>query len=201
MLSKELFNRVLRGDERAVAELFEVLIPLFQREASRALYRRAQFGAGRPVRQELEDLVQEIFSELLRYRQRVLGGWDPTKGRSAESYLAVFARFTCSGILRGNRSPWVDLPTGAESLEFMSGGDGNPQPDEEVVSSDALAKLYARMQQELSESDFDLVKRLYLEEQTTLEICEALQISAQTLHQRKSRLRVRLLKLAEELKL
>ena len=201
-MTKPLVDRALKGEERAIGELFAGLIPIFQREAARALYRRAHLSAKRAVRQELDDLVQESFSELLRALQRVLGGWDPQKGRTLENYLAVFARFTCASILRsGHRTPWRDLPTALDDLSRILVEEETQSPEIAAMSGDSLTKLLTLLKAELSSNDFDLMRRIYLEGQTTEEICEELKILPAALHQRKSRLRARMLQLAKELEL
>jgi RNA polymerase sigma-70 factor (ECF subfamily) len=116
----DLIRRALTGDPTALTELVAVLTPVIQARVARTLLaRRHRLAGGRDVRQEVEDLSQDVFLTLFSRDARVLRDWQPGRGLSLESFVGLVAErqvlsFLCSGRaeMSGNvpqaRSPWKD---------------------------------------------------------------------------------------------
>src|SRR5262245_1194983 len=98
----------LAGDEGAVRQLVDELGPVIQARVARALLRRA---SGRSVRQEVEDLTQEVFASLFEDDGRILRAWDETRGLSLKNFVGLVAGRQATSILRSGRTtPWRDDP-------------------------------------------------------------------------------------------
>ena len=63
-------------------------------------------GSGR-VRQDVEDLAQDVFLRLFEENGRVLRSWDPARGLSLENFAGLVAeRHAISTLRTGKRNPW-----------------------------------------------------------------------------------------------
>ena len=72
---------VVAREPAAVRAMVGALLPLVRRRVARALLRRSP--PGRAVRQEVEDLAQEVFALLLADGGRRLLAWSPDHGARA----------------------------------------------------------------------------------------------------------------------
>ena len=73
--------RALAGDRGELDVLVALLAPIVQVRVARALARRRD-GRGRDLKQEAEDLRQEVFLALFADDGRWLRAWDETRGMS-----------------------------------------------------------------------------------------------------------------------
>src|SRR5262245_29160958 len=86
----QLLRRALGGDETALSALVARLTPVIQARVARCLLRRAG-AAGSRLRQDVKDLVQEVFVALFEGRGRILLGWDPRRGLSLDNFVGLVA--------------------------------------------------------------------------------------------------------------
>jgi len=190
-LTPELLRRaVVERDPAAVRTSVRLLTPIVQAAVVRVLFRRRAGARGRDVRQEVDDLLQDVFAKLLDDGGRRLLDWAPERG-SAAAYFAVVARNEVSNILSSRvRSPWTEQPTEAESLEghVTNGG----ALERRLEARRELAELGRRLQEGLNERDQRLFRLLHVEQREPAEVCEELGVSANALSQAKRRLRKRL---------
>src|SRR4051812_50171744 len=87
----DLVRRALAGDPASLDRLVEVLTPVVQARVARTLLaNRHRLAGRRVVRQEVEDLSQEVFLALFDRDARVLRAWRPERG-SLESFVGRIA--------------------------------------------------------------------------------------------------------------
>lgn len=115
-----LVQRALKGDQTALTELVAVLTPVIQKRVARTLLaHRHRLAGGCDVRQEVEDLCQDVFLALFSRDARVLRDWQAEGGSSLESFVGLLAERQVLSFLRsgraetsGNapqaRSPWKE---------------------------------------------------------------------------------------------
>src|SRR5215210_6268847 len=139
----------LAGDEPALTRLVRTLTPVIQSRVARGLLlRRTGTAAGRNIRQEVEDLAQEIFLVLFADGGKVLRSWQPERGLSLVNFVGLVAERQTASILRnGKRSPWKEDPTLPE--DFTQAAPERSQ-EEVIVSREQCKLLLDRLTEELS---------------------------------------------------
>jgi RNA polymerase sigma-70 factor (ECF subfamily) len=151
-------------------------LDVIQRELAFVL-RRAVASQARDPRQELRDLVQEVLVSLFEHDCRELRRWDPTRGRSLDSFVRLIARRKAARILgqrKGN--PWADQPIDPQLI------DEDPDDDDDALVQQlerreqlgsVLDALYAQM----NDRDLQLFDLLFVEEREPAEVAEALSMT------------------------
>jgi RNA polymerase sigma factor (sigma-70 family) len=182
----ELVRAALTGDRGAIRRLVGRLRPLVHTEVAHLLLRRTA-ASGRNARQDLEDLVQEVFARLWADDGKLLRRWDPVRGRSLDSWVRLVAR---SRVLDQLRSPRRN-PAHGESLE-------DPEIDR-AVSIDApslaatigaredLERIQAHLREQLSERDWMLFIALFAEGCGVQQVSEEVGMTTAAVYQWKSR--------------
>lgn len=183
----ELVRRAMRGDARAVRALVERLTPILQARAARALLRCSRGLLPRDVRQEVEDLVQTVFSVLFANGGKLFLDWDPERGKSFDGYVSMVADSRLTSVLRTHRGRvWPDDPTEVEDLETSAEFQIGPEPA--IVSRDALRLVLRRFREVASDRAYELFVLLYVEERTAEEVSAITGMSVENVHTHKSRL-------------
>jgi RNA polymerase sigma-70 factor (ECF subfamily) len=194
---RELLERALDGDKDATRRLVRVVMPIVQARVARVLVRR-RGGSGRDVRQEVEDLAQDVFAALFADRGRVLRAWDPARGLSLASFCGLIAEREASSILRsGRRSPWKESATELEELDRDLGADKGAEL--RVASREQLEQLVTRLREELSPRGLELFHRLIVEEESVESVCASTGMKPDAVYAWKSRLAKAVRKLAAEI--
>ncbi len=185
-LDRAFLQRALAGEETALGRLVERLTPVVQARVARALLRAGR-GAGPRLRQELKDLVQEVFLALFDRRARILTTWDPERGLSLENFVGLVTERQVISILRsGKRDPWREDPTLDSELD---GASPEISPEAAAVSKQALEQLLERLRAALSPLGFRLFELLYLHERSVSEVERATGLSSAAVYAWRSRLR------------
>jgi RNA polymerase sigma-70 factor (ECF subfamily) len=189
-----LVRDALAGDRDAQARLVAVLTPVIQVRVARTLLaRRSSLGAARNVRQEVEDLTQEIFLSLFARDGRVLRSWEAERGLSLENFVGLVSeRHVVSFLRSGKRNPWKEEPMAAEDLDGASLDRG---PEEVTASREQLRLLLERMRERLSPLGRHLFELLFVQERSLTETMARSGLSADAVYAWRSRLR----RLAQEL--
>ncbi|MCA9588545.1 MAG: hypothetical protein KC657_24680 [Myxococcales bacterium] len=186
MDEKQLVERALQGDDAATRELVRYVLPAIHVRVARALLRRRGRGA-RDVRQEVEDLAQEVYVSLFADDARTLRAWDPARGMTLVGFCGLVAEREAVTILRsGRRSPWTESPEEDDVLE----GEAEPEPDIEprVASRELLGALMERLRETLSPRGLELFHRLVVDEEAIESVCATTGMSADAVYAWKSRL-------------
>jgi DNA-directed RNA polymerase specialized sigma24 family protein len=186
-LSDEV-QRALAGDGGALAALVAALTPVVQARVARTLLlRRSGAAAGRDVRQEVEDLSQEVFLVLFADGGKVLRSWQPERGLSLVNFVGLVAERRTASILRsGRRSPWQDDPTLPGELDRATSESG---PEEVAASREQLGFLLRRLTDELSPLGRHLFDLLFIQELPLPEVVARTALSADAVYAWRSRLR------------
>ena len=186
-MSPERLRAAVSGDEAAVTQLLDVVLPVIQARVARALLRRAA-GRGRAIEQEVADLTQEVFVALFADDAKALRGWDPERGLSLANFVGLLAERRAASLLRTkHRNPWSEEPQG-DDLETGVIPEGQ-MPDAQVGSRQLLERLLEELRGSLSPQGLELFYRLYVDEQAVAEICEQTGLSTDAVYKWRSRLR------------
>jgi RNA polymerase sigma-70 factor (ECF subfamily) len=184
----ELLSAALAGDAASVRGLIQLLSPVVHARVARALTRSGSGRKqGRDLRQDVEDFVQEVFTALFADGARVLRSWDPSRGMSLVNFVGLVTEHQAASILRsGRRSPWKEEATEDQAIDRAAGVvDGT---DREVLSRDVLAKLVARMREELSPRGFELFQLIVVEEVAVEAVCAQTAMTPDAVYAWRSRL-------------
>jgi RNA polymerase sigma-70 factor (ECF subfamily) len=194
-------DRALAGDPQAVRAFVSATTPIVQARVARALLRQRRRSGARDVRQDVGDLVQEVFVALFENDGRALRAWRPEKGLSLMNFVGLVAEREVASILRsGRRSPWTEDPTESDALE--AAGDAAPGPapiDVDVVSRDFLERLLDRLRASVTPKGLQIFRLLFVEERGVEEICGELGMQADAVYAWRSRLGKLARALAKEL--
>jgi RNA polymerase sigma-70 factor (ECF subfamily) len=184
-----LVRQALTGDQAALTRLVAALTPVIQARVARTLLaRRSLLASGRNVRQEVEDLSQEVFLALFARDAHVLRAWQAERGLSLENFVGLVAERQVLSFLRsGRRNPWKEDPTFLEDElepEALESG-----PEEVAASREHLALLLDRLREELSPLGRRLFDLLFVQELSLPEVRAASGLSADAVYAWRSRLR------------
>jgi RNA polymerase sigma factor (sigma-70 family) len=180
-LAPDVLRDALAGDRRALATFVAALTPVIQARVVRALVRRRSSADGRDVRQEMEDMTQDVFSALFAHGGHALRAWDPARGLSLANFVGLVADRQVATILRsGRKNPWRDRPEELDALEAAA----LPVPDAEpqLESRSALERLLDRMREALSPRGLELFQRLYVEEEPIDDVARAMGMTREAIY-------------------
>ena len=182
-----LLRQALERDPKAVRALVKQLTPVIQARVARVLLRREGAARGRDVRQEVEDLAQEVFVGLFSQQAKTLRAWDPERGMSLRNFAGLVAERQTISILRsGKRSPWTEDPTLDE--QFSATPDARPTPEAQTASRDLYCHLLDALRMRLSPLGLQLFEWLFIEQRTVEEICQLAHMKPGAVYAWRSRL-------------
>lgn len=187
-------EHALGGDVTAVRLLISHLTPVIQARVARGLLRRQGQAGGRVLRQELEDLSQEVFCALFADGGRVLKSWQPDRGASLANFVGLVAERQVASILRsGKRSPWTEDPTEGADLDRALGA--TESAEVKIESKQLLQRLLDLLRAKLSPQGLQIFYSLYVEQRSVAEVQAEYGLSADAVYAWRSRLgkQVRLL--------
>jgi len=161
------------------------------------LLRRTGTAAGRNIRQEVEDLAQEVFLVLFTDGGKVLRSWQPERGLSLVNFVGLVAERQTASILRsGKRSPWKEDPTLFEDFNQAARESG---PEEITAWREQLKLLLDRLTEELSPLGWHLFDLLFLRELPLEEVIRQTGMSPDAVYAWRSRLRHLVRRLLDEM--
>jgi RNA polymerase sigma factor (sigma-70 family) len=184
-----LIRRALAGDQTALARLVAALTPVIHARVARTLLaRRSLLASGRDVRQEVEDLSQEVFLALFARDAHVLRSWQAERGLSLENFVGLVAERQVLSFLRsGRRNPWKEEPSFAEDDLDLAASESDPEAV--AASREHLSRLLDRLREELSPLGCRLFELLFVQELSQSEVQVASGLSADAVYAWRSRLR------------
>jgi RNA polymerase sigma-70 factor (ECF subfamily) len=139
------------------------------------------------VRQEVEDLSQDVFLKLFSRDSHVLRDWQAERGLSFQNFVGMVAEREVLSFLRSRRNPWREDPSFTlEELKVETLGRG---PEKAAASRELLALLLDRLHEELSPLGWWLFKLLFVQERTLKEVRAASGLSSAAVYAWRSRLR------------
>ena len=182
-----LLESALAGSRADLRSLVAVLSPVIHQRVARALLTS---GAGRQVRnirEEVNDLTQEIFGLLFADDARLLRAWQPERGRSLRNYVGLIARTRAISILRtAKRNPWQDDlmdETTVAQLEARSGG-----AEGELASRQLYEVATSRVLERQSARGARMYQLLIAQGIEIREVCDLTGLSENSVYQWRSRL-------------
>ncbi|HXO29519.1 MAG TPA: hypothetical protein VOA80_19370 [Thermoanaerobaculia bacterium] len=183
-----LLREALGGDQAALTRLVALLTPVIQARVARTLLaRRSYLGSDRNVRQEVEDLTQEIFLSLFVRGGQVLRSWEAGRGLSLQNFVGLVSERQVVSFLRsGRRNPWKEEPSPAEDLEVAAVECG---PEEVTASREQLRLLLEGLRERLSPLGRHLFELLFIQELSLTETMASSGLSADAVYAWRSRLR------------
>ena len=199
-LTLEDLDDALAGEPRAVRLLVDTLSPVLHMRVARVLTRRRASAPGRDVRQEIEDLVQEIFLLLFDDDGRVLRSWDPEKGLSLVNFVGLVAeRQTITRLRSPRANPWTEDPTADADLDGGVDAHTRNDPETRAISRDTLRVLVERLRLELSPLGLEIFILLHVKRKAIDDVCAELRMNRAAVYVWRSRLRKKARTLAAQL--
>ena len=178
----ERVRAALEGDPAALHELVVALTPVVQARVARALLRRRD-SHGRDIRQDVEDLTQEVFLAMFTDDRRFLRSWKPALGLSLPNFVGLLAQRRVASIMRtAKRTPWSD------EAPLNEHDAADQHPEQRAQSRQLLSRVLDRLKQTLSPRGFELFVRLYVREESVAAVSEAMAINPNAVHQWRHRL-------------
>lgn len=197
-LSQKAITDALSGHEPALATLIDRLTPAIQERVAWVLVMRQPWGERRDVRQEVEDLTQEVLMALFATDGKVLRDWDPARGLSLERFVALVAERRVTSVLRSQRrNPWRERPTAPEDLD--RGVTQASGPHARAQARQLYERLLDRLREVLNPMAWHLFELLFIEERSIQDVRDATDLSAAAVYAWRSRLRKTARKIAGEL--
>jgi len=161
-LTPELIrSAVIDREEGSIRSVVQALSQIVHHRVGRVLLRRAASSRGRNLRQEVEDMVQEVFELLLSDGGKRLLAWDPELGSAATFFGLVAERRVLNILASRKKSPWTEDPEETDSLERRGGAAGGLE--QRVMSRELLRGLGRCLLDGLGDRDQRLFELLYLE--------------------------------------
>jgi len=188
--------RALHGDAHARDALVRAVAPIIQVRVYKALSVRRR--SGRDVRQEVEDLTQDILVSLFAEDARVLRAWDPARGLSFANYVGLVAEREVGHRLRSRRrSPWSLEPT--EDGELAEAAGTTDGPELHVGSRQKLTRIWARLKEQVTPRGLELFQRLFIEGESVDRVCEDFGMQPASVYAWRSRFLKRAREVQEEI--
>lgn len=176
-----LIDACADGDRDAQTALMRRLLPVLKHQVAAVTRRASTRGSG--FRREVQDVVQDIFVELLRDGAKELRRWDPSRGLTLEGFARLVARRFATRRIMGRKPEPAD-PTEPALLEATFGGSTTNTVEHRDELDVILEGLYAQM----TPRDEELFRRLFLEEQSPATVTAQMDITPAALKKWRSRL-------------
>jgi RNA polymerase sigma-70 factor (ECF subfamily) len=185
--TRELIEQALGADPRARRALVDALVPIVQRRVAIELFRRKGLARGRNLRQEVDDMTQQVFVSLLEGDARALRAWTPGRGLALPEFVELLASREVASILRsGRRNPWKEDTVADDVMSEYVGVEEGP---ELLASARSFgAALVERLQAQLSPKGVELFELLFVHERDVADVAGALGMSMDAVYAWRSRI-------------
>lgn len=194
---QDLLARALSRDRAAECELVDLLTPVIQKRVARTLLRLRPGASSGRIRQEVEDLTQEVYKTLFNKNGRVLRTWDPERGLSLLNFVGMVAEKRAAGILRPKNGP---LRNDEQAIEpDVDPPHPGPSPVRVIISREILHRLKDRVEEELTPEGRQMFRLLFRQELSPAEVARKTGKSLDAVYKWQSRLRQLVLRLRDEL--
>ncbi|MEZ4311760.1 MAG: hypothetical protein R3F14_27330 [Polyangiaceae bacterium] len=196
--TKAQVDSALEGDEAAVRALVATLTPVLHARVTRALLRRGGVHAGSQAREQIADMVQDVFVELFRDEGRALRAWDPERGMSLRNWVGFLAEQRVAAVRRGKRHTLVLQ----EVLSDDAGAEEAPprdDPEALYCSRQTLSRLLDALRADLSPQGFEMFEALVIREEAISQVCERTGFSTSAVQAWSSRLKRKAAQILSEL--
>ena len=188
----------LAGDAEALSQLIDRLTPIIQVRVARQLLRRRPSLAGQRLRQEVEDLVQDVMLSLFADNAEVLRSWDASRGLSLDNFVGMVAERQSFTILQSRKKTWPAEFRGEEDLDRAS---PERSPEQQASARQTFDRMLELLRSELSPKGFEIFSLLFVEELTVPEVQERTGLGEDAIYAWRSRLRRKTRVLMERIEL
>jgi DNA-directed RNA polymerase specialized sigma24 family protein len=155
-----LRDAALAGDEAAVKRLVALLTPVVQMRVGAVLL-RMKAKKGSDHREDVKDLTQDVFLHLFEDGGRILQRWEPGRGASLSTFVALIAHRRAISALRGRNA--MNTDEGAD-VDTDVATDESP-PELRAATRQELQMLLSRLQGRLSPLGLELFYRLLVHDE------------------------------------
>jgi RNA polymerase sigma-70 factor (ECF subfamily) len=196
--TRELIERALGEDPRARRALVDALVPVVQRRVTIEIFRHKGLARGRNLRQDVEDMTQQVFVSLLEGDARALRAWSPGRGLALHDFVELLASREVASILRsGRRNPWKEDTVADDVMSEYVGVEDGP---ELLASARNFGEaLVDRLQAQLSPKGVELFELLFVQEREVADVAAALAMSMDAVYAWRSRIARAARQIAREL--
>ena len=168
-LNATLLEDALAGDPRCVRALVDALLPVVHARVARTLVRRRQAARGRDLRQEVEDMAQDVLAALFAGGGAPLRQWDPARGMGLPGFVGLLAEREVHSILRSRRrSPFTEDPSEEEALDQSA--DSSKSPERLVLQRQGAEQVLSEVRRRLSDRGLELFQLIVVDERSVEEI-------------------------------
>jgi len=193
-----LLDEGLTGDDAALRRLVDVMTPVVQVRVARALRRRIHDAKGRDLRDDCEDLVQDVFTALFAKQGKALRAWNAERGLSFLSFVGFLAERQVAICLRtAKRNPWTEDPTSMDDLNRAP--EMSSSPERYLESRDLLAALLEELRQWLTPEGRQYFQLLYVDQQSIADVAQRAGTTTDALYAWRSRLVKKVRKLRDQM--
>ncbi len=184
-----LVQRALSGDRNALLAFVRLVTPVIQARVARVLHARGR-RAGAAVRDEVEDITQQVFLSLFERDAHVLRVWDPQRGLSLKNFVGLVAERDAMSIARrGRRSPCVVQDDNSVDRDAAAEGQQLVESFElQVESRDILLNVVHTLRERLSPLGLQLFEMLVVDQMPVDEVASAMSMTAVAVYAWSSRL-------------
>lgn len=187
-LSQPAVRAALGGDAGAIRALVEALTPIIHARVSRVLTRR-RASARADARTTQEDLVQDVFVELLRDGGKVLRTWNPVRGMQLAGFVGLVAEQRVAATLRSRRrNPWSE-ELAIDDGDVVAEQADHRDPEARVLSRAELEWLLDEVRARLSPMGLELFYALVVREEAIPSVCARTGLSTAAVQAWSSRLK------------
>ncbi len=174
-------------DDAALRTLVDAMRPVVRTRVLRALRRRQGSARGRDVRQDADDLVQDVFAALFAKGGKALRAWDAGRGLSFLGFVGLLAEREVGMRLRTTkRHPWTEDPTADDVLD---GALGSMSTFETYLEArDALARILEQLMRWMTPEGRRYFQLLYVDGQSVQQAAVDAGTSADAVYAWRSRL-------------
>jgi len=194
LADREMLERALGGDRRAMNALYKALCPVIRVRALRILSRYRKDPRHPDLCREVDDLVQSAWERLFAHNARDLRKWTPEHGLGLRGYVGLVAGRDVIDMLHGSRAPISPFD---EALDGHPSG--APGPEIELGSREMLLQVVRALREELSPKGAAIFELLILEDQPVAHVCNVLNMKQDAVFQWRSRIAQRAREIAKRL--
>lgn len=151
---------ILDGGEECVRGLVLHISPFVQAEVAMMMTRYGNLR-GRNGRQEVQDLVQDVFVILFKDNGKTLRAWRADGGRKFGSFVRLVAKRRLLSVMRTRtKNPWPDEPTDNETLDRSVRAS---EVDSAVGFREELEILWEKLSRWFGDEDHRLFRLFFVE--------------------------------------
>jgi RNA polymerase sigma-70 factor (ECF subfamily) len=178
-------ERCIRGDKQAWDDFVRASAGLIYAGVQRALRGREDLDGG------IDDRVQDVFLRLLRNDRRLLRQYDPSRA-ALSTYLTLITRSVVREHLQRRRLPTIPLEVDQPARPVGASTPADPGSPGGPGSPDGSEKLPAHLLNGLTDRQRTVLRMLFEDNLSVVEVATRLQIDPQTVRSAKHKAIMRL---------